>query len=283
MLPVPSTPLAGVPGPWTCGFALHVHGVRVGVRSDDETLVDAIRASEFARGWRESDDPEVDHLFSLRSEAPWVALWQGEHRFHAPLGRDAAVRALGNRLHVCIAEHAVPEVFVHAAAVEVHGGAVLVPGRSYSGKSSLALALCRRGGRLLSDDFAVLDANGRVRDYALPLSRRRDGDERDLIPPEDLGWAPGREPVPVRLVLLTSWQEGATFRPRALTGAEAALGLFGHAVAARRDPTRVMATLARAVETARSCEGPRGDAAEAAEWVLRSVEEGPRYTHSQQK
>lgn len=272
MMPVMAAPLTGVPGAWTCGVALRVHGVRVGVRSDDETLLDTLRASEFPRGWRESDEPEVDHLFGLRSDG----LWEGEHLFHTPRGRDAAVRALGNRLHVCIAEHAVPEVFVHAAAVEVHGWAVLMPGRSYSGKSSLALALCRRGGRLLSDDFAVLDASGRVRDYALPLSRRRDGDERDLIPPEDLGWIPGREPLPVGLVLLTSWQEAATFRPRALTGAEAALGLFGQAVAARRDPSRVMAALARAVESARCWEGPRGEAAEAAAWVFQSD------THSQQ-
>lgn len=50
---------------------------------------------------------------------------------------------------------------LHASAVEIAGGAVLLAGNSGLGKSSLAAELHRRGARLLSDDLCALDFQGR--------------------------------------------------------------------------------------------------------------------------
>lgn len=41
----------------------------------------------------------------------------------------------------------------HASAVEIDGRAVIISGKSGRGKSTLATTLCRKGGRLLSDDL----------------------------------------------------------------------------------------------------------------------------------
>jgi hypothetical protein len=46
---------------------------------------------------------------------------------------------------------------LHASAVTVDGGAIAFAGPSGSGKTSLALDLCRRGGRFLSDDVLALE------------------------------------------------------------------------------------------------------------------------------
>lgn len=46
---------------------------------------------------------------------------------------------------------------LHASAVEVCGGAVLLSGRSGQGKSTLAAMLVARGHRLIADDVCVLD------------------------------------------------------------------------------------------------------------------------------
>ena len=249
------------------GLSLDVHGVRLAIRSDDDGVLQGLRDQEFPRHWREAGAGPVQHRIGFRQG--WVL--HEDQVYKAPEGRLPAARFLGSHLHLCVAEHATPEVFVHAAAVEVEGRVVLIPGRSWSGKSSLALALCRQGGALWSDDLAVLGPDGRISDFALPRSRRRPDHEPVLLPPERLGWVPGREPAPVGAVLLTSWTEGSRLRLRPITPAQAALGLLGHAVAARRHPGRVLETLARAVEGALAFEGPRGDADRAARWIRRKL------------
>jgi serine kinase of HPr protein (carbohydrate metabolism regulator) len=53
---------------------------------------------------------------------------------------------------------------VHATAVAIHGRAVLIGGRSGTGKSDLALRLIDRGAALISDDYTHIR---RVRDQAI--------------------------------------------------------------------------------------------------------------------
>jgi serine kinase of HPr protein (carbohydrate metabolism regulator) len=45
---------------------------------------------------------------------------------------------------------------LHASCVAIGGGAVLIAGRSGSGKSDLSLRLIDRGARLVSDDYTVV-------------------------------------------------------------------------------------------------------------------------------
>jgi serine kinase of HPr protein (carbohydrate metabolism regulator) len=49
---------------------------------------------------------------------------------------------------------------IHASCVAIGGRAVLISGRSGSGKSDLALRLIDRGAVLVSDDYTVLQAHG---------------------------------------------------------------------------------------------------------------------------
>ncbi len=49
---------------------------------------------------------------------------------------------------------------LHASAVEIDGRAYLFMGGSGWGKSTVAAALCRQGGRLLSDDVTAIDLTG---------------------------------------------------------------------------------------------------------------------------
>jgi serine kinase of HPr protein (carbohydrate metabolism regulator) len=58
---------------------------------------------------------------------------------------------------------------VHASAVSIDGRAVLIGGRSGTGKSDLALRLIDRGGVLISDDYTfVRRVNGRALACAPP-------------------------------------------------------------------------------------------------------------------
>ena len=53
-----------------------------------------------------------------------------------------------------------PAETIHASCVAIGGRAVLIAGRSGSGKSDLALRLVDRGARLVSDDYTILKAAG---------------------------------------------------------------------------------------------------------------------------
>ena len=49
---------------WTSGMAFTAHGVRVGVRTTDASVLDEIE-SRLPTGWKRRSNPRVDHLASL--------------------------------------------------------------------------------------------------------------------------------------------------------------------------------------------------------------------------
>jgi hypothetical protein len=69
-------------------------------------------------------------------------------------------------MHTHIALHAPEHVFVQAGVVGVGERAMVLPGKSFAGKTTLVAALVRAGAEYWSDEYAVLDANGDVHPYA---------------------------------------------------------------------------------------------------------------------
>ncbi len=65
---------------------------------------------------------------------------------------------------------ACPFPAVHAAVVQLPGGAVVIPAVSGAGKSTLAAALCRAGAGYVSDEAFVMDDHGRAIPYPKPLA-----------------------------------------------------------------------------------------------------------------
>src|SRR5438067_1743534 len=91
--------------------------------------------------------------------------------------------------------------------------------------------------------------------------------------PEELGGRPGREPLPVGLVVVTNYRPGARWRPRALTVGRAALALLDNDVPALRKPAAVLDTLQQVVSHALTLKGVRGKAEERVEALLRRQED----------
>jgi hypothetical protein len=171
-------------------------------------------------------------------------------------------------------------VFVHAGAVGWRGRAIVIPGRSFSGKSSLVAELVRAGATYYSDEFAVLDERGRVHPFAKPLSLRAEGEVRqEHFSVQELGGATGVKPLPVGLVLVTEYEPGACWRPKQLTQGQGALALLSHVVAARQRPEHSLAALQRVVSLAPILKGRRGDASEIVDRIL-SIVEGKKKIYS---
>lgn len=264
---------------WATGSSVLSYGVRVGVRSTDAGVLPHL-LERLPPGWRVAATPLVTELFSLvvggtsRGGARRLNL---AYHGSALLARDRrlgpVLEAFAAAIRICIAERAPRRVFVHAGVVGFGGEAILIPGASFSGKSTLVEALVRAGARYYSDEFAVLDRRGRVHPFRAPLALRdAAGRGARLVAAKELDAAGRWAPLPVGVVALSRYLPGARWRPRALSPGRGALALLGHTVPARRDPQRALATLSLVAAKARMLQGSRGEADETARLLLAGAE-----------
>jgi hypothetical protein len=151
---------------------------------------------------------------------------------------------------------------------------LLIPGRSFAGKSTLVAELVRAGAAYYSDEYAVLDAAGRVYPFAKPLAlRQTDLNKQTKYAAAELGGIAGVRPLPVGLIMVTEYRTGATWRPRRLSAGRGALALLANTVSARSYPDRALAVLHRVVARAPVLKGPRGEAKAVVESVLEYLDE----------
>ena len=86
---------------------------------------------------------------------PQVLFHLDDHVPFKPLPLSQAFPMLEWGLNWCMAVHLHRYLMIHAAVVERHGVAVVLPGAPGSGKSTLCAALVGSGWRLLSDEMAI--------------------------------------------------------------------------------------------------------------------------------
>jgi hypothetical protein len=263
---------------WAAGLAFRSYGLRVGIRVDDASALEWIGPA-LPPAWTPLASPVVDQLYSFvaggtgRSNIRRLCLvYSGSERIARTPDPDQAVDALAASLRLYLAEAARDRVFVHAGVVGWRGRAILLPGRSCSGKSRLVAALVQAGATYYSDEYAVLDRLGRVHPFPAPLSWRDGaGNTVRRIPAAELG-GPASRPLGVGLVAVARYEPGGRWRPRALSRGRGMLALLANTIPARRKPAAVMSALRRVVSAAGVWEGRRGEAEETAALLLGAAE-----------
>jgi hypothetical protein len=227
-------------------------------------------------GARPAASPVVDEIFSLwAGEGVPARVYAGRSRRVRTLDLGEALAVLEAEVRRGIATAAPRHTFVHAGVVAWRGRALVLPGRSRSGKTTLVAALVRCGATYFSDEYAVLDARGRVHPFAKPLSvRGPSGCDRHAarVPAEALGARVGSRPLPVGIVAFASHRPGAAWTPAPVSQGRAVLEMLRHAAPARLRPEAVLDALSAATRHALCLEGERGEADEAARALLRAVE-----------
>jgi 2-oxoglutarate-Fe(II)-dependent oxygenase superfamily protein len=188
----------------------------------------------------------------------------------APLER--IVRRLRSDIDLQVAQYAREGLFVHAGVVGWRGQAIVIPGRTMTGKSHLVAALMRLGARYYSDEYAVIDDGGRVHPYTRPLSLRNGVGLEPTEPVDDLGGT-DREPLPVALIVSTAYQTGVPWSPAMVTGARAVLPLIDNTVVAAAEPSRTIRLAARLGPGVVTLQGPRPEAESVAPRLLQAVDE----------
>lgn len=260
---------------WAAGFCVNAYGVRVGVRTNDPQVLPDLKA-RLPVGCEAGESRLVDALYSVVAGGAgarpglrrYHLLYFGAERVVRELELEPVLRGFADHVEIHVAEFAPQRVFVHAGVVGWKGQAILLPGRSMSGKSTLVAELVKAGAEYYSDEFAVLDRRGQVHPFTRPLSLRQGHHRGPLrVPAEELGKV-GVAPLPVRWIVVSRYQRGARWRPRRVSPGLAVLDLLDNAVPARRDPNAVLATLVRAAAQASAVRGTRGEASELVDILL---------------
>lgn len=252
-------------------------GLRIGVESDDSALLDDA-IPWLPEGWRAWNGIEpCDRLYSVRAEVPSDVPALVHYAFDVDgtevrQSSDFGVFCdmLENDLHHYIATYTQGPIFVHAGVAVWQGKAIVIPGRSFAGKSTLTEALLNAGATYYSDDYAPIDLDGLVHPFPRHLRLRNRGDRyaQSRVDPIDEGWPVGDIAVPIGIVASLRFDRETGWNAQETTRGAGVLALLNNTVAARERPVDSMAIMAKAVEHAIVFEGTRDEAADAAQRLL---------------
>lgn len=264
---------------WAAEESITSYGVRLRLRASQKEALEALLERLTSR-WKPSRAKTVSRTYSLVLAAGSTSLGRPHDNV---LYADGAELVRGrdlekvldqfesaSRFH--IAEMSPQCTFLHAGAVSWRSRAIILPGKSGTGKTTLTVALVNAGASYLSDECALIDDRGRIHPFPKPLSIVRGRRRRPLLQPvEALGGVQERRPLPAGLVVLTSY--GAhRWRPRHLTPGEGVLDLLRHTVSAQRRPANALRRLERVSSLAPILKGARGEADATAPLILERLE-----------
>ena len=269
---------------WREGIAFNSFGVRIGIRTTQVGLCPVLQ--RLLPPASKPSSPIVDRLFSLTTHRDVDrriehTLYRGARKLASLDEIDPLLKLLEMDIRRVVASSSPSKVFVHAGVVGWRGRAIVLPGYSMSGKSTLVAELVKLGATYYSDEFAVLDEAGYVHPFAKPLSLRKaasfEAEEREI---ESLGGRKGNKAIPVGVIALARYIPDRRWQPHILSRGRGLLGLLSHSIATRLDPSRVTRTLGQAVDQAVIVRSERGEASEAATALISMINDSGRILRS---
>lgn len=266
-----------------CGairVAFESYGVRIGLQLPDADVLDRMVES-LPPVWNIIDQRRIDVLFRVALNRAETRLpgdrdvrygfWRDDKVVSSAMTLETAQIIVESVLQETIAERADPWLFVHAGVVGWKGTAIVLPGESFAGKSTLVAALVAAGATYYSDEYAVFDADGRVVPFARCVSLR-DGPfgpaARINLAHHSPGQKSAEHRLPVGIVAFTKFEPGATWNCGELSPARGIMELCRHTIAIRQRPMEALTIFNSVAGGAHFLLGTRGEAASAANWCL---------------
>ncbi len=251
-------------------------GVKFEIRSNKPDFLDKVREI-LPVGALEIESEkllgEVEHRFDVRHDdqaAEWI-LRYGERELLRRQTPKGIIDILRSALRQRVAENTVERVFIHAGVVAWNDCLILIPGKSFAGKTTLTAELVKAGAVYYSDEFAMVDRDGLVYPYHKPLSMRRrnssDGSQTDVAV-EQLNGRQGVTPLPIGLIVITSYKAKSRWKPEVLSPGHGVLEILKHTNNSLRHPEVVLPVLQKVAKRARIIKSNRGDAKKAANAIL---------------
>lgn len=245
-----------------------VHGLCVRIWSDDPALPLLVSrllpVTEAA-----SEQTDADVTYRVVHEGPdAITVIRDRRTLGVAATLADAAHGVVTDLQTTLARLAPGRIFLHAGVVAIDGRALVLPGASHAGKSTLVAALVAAGAQYGSDELAVVDADGLVHPYARPLALRRDGLAVLRTSAGELGGAAFEEAMPVGAFVFTTYTPGAQLELARVSPGQVVLRLLEHCLGARGRAGETLAVLSAVAGRAPGFAGARGEATETAETLL---------------
>ena len=225
-------------------------------------------------------DPEMEFLYSLyvapanrcRAIRRFHLLFRGSGVVTRTLEIARLLEAFEGSVRTMCALGSRELLFLRSAVVAWNGRAVIILGPAGSGKTTLAAEMARCGAQFFSDGYCLLDPQGRVHPYGTGPSLTDHTENLHAAPARSAVLTTDCDGIPVTAIVMTRYRPGVRFRPRLLTGAEAAIQLLPHTPSASVRPRDVMVRLPEIVADVLALKGDRGEAATMARTIVRRLE-----------
>lgn len=177
-------------------------------------------------------------------------------------------------LHHWLATYTRGYLFVHAGCVSWRDRGIVIPGRSYAGKTTLTRALVEAGATYYSDDYAVIDHDGLIWPFPRRLHVRPiTSDPPHKIDPVASNWPIGQTPMRAALVAELRFDRELGWKIETLSRGQGALSLLDNTVAARERPHDSLRLMANVMKDATVIKGTRDDADSSAHRLLTMVDD----------
>jgi len=188
------------------------------------------------------------------------------------LSRAAASNLLHEKLNYYLGEFSDQFAFIHAGVVRWQNEVILLPGRSHAGKTTLTAALVQAGADYISDDLAVIGPDATVQLLSQPIRLRADvAGGFDLSAARSRPHPLATDHAPIAAIVFLQYRAGQNLRLQTLSKGETTQHLLANSMNARHQPQLVMQYCAAAAQRAWCAQGVRGDAAQAADYILNHV------------
>ncbi|MFN0277751.1 MAG: hypothetical protein ACKVRN_04020 [Pyrinomonadaceae bacterium] len=259
-------------------FIFESYGVNVKIDGNLQETVDASEALArrcLLNCLRPVNKENIDQTFYVRhNKSGYYILHHNEKKISRGRSRKKFFKLFDSVIRAVVGENSPERVFLHAGVVGWNGTAIVIPGDSFRGKSTLVAELVRQGAEYYSDDFAIFDENGFVHPFPRNLAMRSDdGRYRPYeLTVESLGGVQGSGSLPVGLVLFTQYEPGKRWRPQISTAGNGVLQMIPFALTFGNRPEFSLRVLNNVASRAIIASSPRGAAEEFAQKILDYVD-----------
>ena len=218
----------------------------------------------------ESSNVSAKHLFEIGLQDSVYFFSENGSKSSQTGSKTVLLNFFESKVRLTIAEHAVSRVFLHSGVVGWKGKAILIPGNSYSGKTTLVAELVKGGAVYYSDEYAVLDEFGFVHPFPRPLGMRGTG-ERHIqtdVSVESLGGVAGEEPLQVGMVLITEYHPDFGWDPIFLSPGGGVIEMIPHTIPMRFNTAFALDVLNKVASSALVVKSQRHDSKKFAKILL---------------
>lgn len=253
---------------WKKRINIEAYGTSVSVRSNSHQLFEQFRVhlpEILPAGWKNAHEESTEYVFSLitqRSDRSRNAIYLNKELLIEDIPVEQVGEFLKTQIRITVAEFSTEFVFLHAGVVGWNGIAIVIPGKSFAGKSTLVTEFVRRGAHYFSDDLTVIDKEGMVHPFPKKISLRGIIDkyvQKDFSV-EELGGIRSEEKIPVGYLLLTEYAEGAVCTFKRCSVGEGVMACIANSLSIRQNPKYVLNILNKILKDAIILKSERSEA-----------------------